>query len=318
MSASVTEVVVTSFAATVDQRFVRTLEDAGAVVTLAPGLGKNSSAEDIIERVRSATAIIAGTEPYPRETLTQLPRLRAIVRAGAGTDGIDTAAAAARGIYVSATPGANAESVADYALALMLASARRIPGNVAAVRGGGWRTPEQGVDLHGKSVGIVGYGAIGRAVARRLTGFECALAAYDPFLPHGPGAHGAELMPLEEVLRRSDFLTIHAPLTPETAGLIGEHELGLLPEGAIVVNAARGGVVDERALRDAVDVGHVSAAATDVFISEPVSADNPLLGHDRLLTTAHVAAFSADGADAMLRRAATDLLPYLSTEGTHA
>ncbi|WP_192497143.1 phosphoglycerate dehydrogenase [Gulosibacter chungangensis] len=302
---------VTSFAATIDERFRVVLEEADAEVILAPGLGKTSSDEEVLAAVSGARAIIAGSEPYRRSTLEQLPELKAIVRAGAGIDGIDVSAATELGIHASSTPGANAESVADYTLALMLAAGRLILPNDRAVRDGQWRTPQQGIDLFRKTVGIVGYGAIGQAVARRLTGFECTLLAYDPVLPEGAAVHGVRVVPLDDLLAESRFLTVHVPLLPETTGLIGESELAQMPRGSVVVNAARGGIIDEAALRAAVESGQLLAAATDVFTSEPVRPSNPLLENDRILTTAHVAAFSADGADAMLRLAASELLPFL-------
>ncbi|SJM59731.1 phosphoglycerate dehydrogenase [Gulosibacter sp. 10] len=307
-------IAVTSFAAAVDTSFADRLRAHGVDVRVVTGLGKTSLEAEVIEAAEGASGIVAGSETYSRGVLERLPNLRAIVRAGAGTDSIDVEAARELGIEVDSTPGVNAESVADYTLAMMLASCRRIRENDRSVREGGWRIPEQGIDLHERTVGLIGFGAIGRAVARRLVGFGCRVAAHDPAWPEGQQPpEGIVLMSFDELLEQAEVLSVHVPLLPATRDLIGAAELERLPRGAVVVNVARGGIVNEPALRVAVDAGHVSVAAVDVFTQEPVAPSNPLVGHPLILTSSHIAAFSEDGSAAMLDTAADRVLATLRT-----
>jgi lactate dehydrogenase-like 2-hydroxyacid dehydrogenase len=222
------------------------------------------------------------TDPVDAELIEAAPNLRAISNYAVGVDNVDVETATARGIPVGNTPGVLTDSTADLALALMLGIARRLVEGEAFVRAGEWVTWEPGLmlgrDLHGATVGIVGYGRIGQAVGRRLQGFGCELLT----TRRGSG------VPLDELLERSDFVTLHCPLTPETRGLIGDEALSRMKPTAYLVNTSRGPVVDTDALARALQEGEIAGAALDVTDPEPLPGDHPLLGAPNLLVVPHV------------------------------
>ena len=248
-------------------------------------------------------AVIAGSERYSRAVLEAARRLQAVVRWGVGFDAIDVAAATAAGVAVLVTPGANAEAVADMALALILACVRRLPELDAAVRRGCWRPAPIGGDLAGATVGIVGLGAVGRAVVTRARGFGCKVVAVEPH-PDDRfcAAHEVELTTLTELLPRVDVLTLHAPLTAATRHLIGAPELAQMRPHAVLVNTSRGALIDQAALLAALRDGTIAAAGLDVFEREPVARDDPLLALRNVILTPHVSSFTGSG---MQRTAAT-------------
>ena len=215
--------------------------------------------------------------------------LLAVARAGAGVDNIDLAAATRRGIVVVNAPYGNTVSVAEHTLAMMLALARRIPQGDSALRGGRWaKSCCRGIQVRGKTLGLVGLGSIGTAVARRAQGLEMKVVGYDPFVtPDRATRAGVEWMTWEDVLRNSDFLSLHLPLNEQTRGLVGRRELALMKESAYLINCARGGLVDEEALASALEAGRLAGAALDVFDEEPPSA-TPLLRSNRIVVTPHV------------------------------
>ncbi|MGY1986235.1 phosphoglycerate dehydrogenase [Blastococcus sp. SYSU DS0669] len=241
--------------------------------------------------VRSATRIDA-------EALAAAPRLQVVARAGIGLDNVDVAAATGRGVLVVNAPTANVVSAAEHAVALLLAAARHIPAADASLRAGRWdRSAFTGVELAGKTVGVVGLGRIGQLVAQRLAAFDVELVAHDPYIQPGRAAQlGVRLVSLEELLRESDVLTIHLPRTPETLGLIGAAELAATKRGVVVVNAARGGLVDEAALADALRTGQVGAAGLDVFAEEPCTG-SPLFDLPNTVVTPHLGASTAEAQD---------------------
>jgi D-3-phosphoglycerate dehydrogenase len=241
--------------------------------------------------VRSATRIDA-------EALAAAPNLKVVARAGVGLDNVDVAAATARGVMVVNAPTSNVVSAAEHAVALLLAAARRIPAADAALRAGRWeRSRFTGVELAGKTVGIVGLGRIGVLVAQRLAAFDVSLIAYDPYIQAGRAAHlGVHLVALDELLRESDLITVHLPKTPETVGLIGAAELATTKPGVILVNAARGGLVDEAALAEALRSGRVGAAGIDVYATEPCT-DSPLFALPTAVVTPHLGASTAEAQD---------------------
>ncbi|HWT09115.1 MAG TPA: hydroxyacid dehydrogenase [Roseomonas sp.] len=241
------------------------------------------------------------------------PGLRMIARHGAGVDGIDLAAAAARGLTVTRAAGANSRSVAEHAMALMLALLKDLPAVADGMRGGLWeKTSRMTRDVAGTSLGIVGYGAIGSKVARLADAFGMTIAAHDPLLPPGPlPGPGERASDLRALLARSQVLSLHCPLDATTRGMIGAAELALLPRGAIVVHTARGGIVDEAALLAALETGHVAWAGVDVFAEEPLDAASPLRGHPRVLPTPHLAANTPRGAVAMSTGAAESIVAVL-------
>jgi phosphoglycerate dehydrogenase-like enzyme len=253
--------------------------------------------EDVLARgLDGAWATIADSEPYTRRVLEATPELRAILRWGTGSDAIDIAAATDAGVAVITTPAVNAEAVADLALALMLACIRRLPEVDRAVRAGEWRIDGPTRDLAGATVGVVGLGAVGRAVTRRVRAFGCRVLALDPNPDREFCAqHEVELAGLDAMLPRVDVLTLHAPLAPATRRLLGARELALLPRHAVLVNAARGELIDQAALADALRNHRIAAAGLDVFEHEPPAPDDPILTAPNTVFSGHVASFTEVG-----------------------
>jgi D-3-phosphoglycerate dehydrogenase / 2-oxoglutarate reductase len=247
--------------------------------------------------VRSATTVDA-------EVLGAAPKLKIVARAGVGLDNVDVDAATERGVLVVNAPTSNIHSAAEHAVALLLAAARQITEADASLRDHEWkRSSFSGTEIFGKTVGIVGLGRIGQLVAQRLAAFGADIVAYDPYVSSARAAQlGIELLTLEDLLGRADFISVHLPKTPETAGLIDKDALAKTKPGVIIVNAARGGLVDEAALAEAVTSGHVRAAGIDVFSSEPCT-DSPLFDLPQVVVTPHLGASTAEAQD----RAGTDV-----------
>ena len=224
--------------------------------------------------VRSATQIDA-------EAIAAGPRLRVVARAGVGLDNIEVPAATARGVMVVNAPTSNIVSAAEQAVALLLAVARHTASASTSLKAGEWkRSKYTGVELQGKTVGVVGLGRIGVLFAQRMAAFGTRLIAYDPYVqPARAAALGVRLVGLEELLRESDFISIHLPKTPETVGLIGAKELQIVKPGVRIINAARGGLIDEQALADALAEGRVAGAGIDVYLKEPCTS-SPLFAFD--------------------------------------
>lgn len=247
--------------------------------------------------VRSATTVDA-------EVLAAAPKLKIVARAGVGLDNVDVDAATARGVLVVNAPTSNIHSAAEHALALLLSAARQIPAADATLRERTWkRSSFSGTEIFGKTVGVVGLGRIGQLVAQRLAAFGAHVTAYDPYVSQARAAQlGIELLPLDDLLGRADFISIHLPKTKETAGLIGKDALTKVKPGVIIVNAARGGLIDEQALADAIKSGHVRGAGLDVFSTEPCT-DSPLFDLPQVVVTPHLGASTAEAQD----RAGTDV-----------
>jgi D-3-phosphoglycerate dehydrogenase len=264
---------------------VRTVDGADRPALLAA----LAEADAVI--VRSVTRIDA-------EALAAAPRLRVVARAGVGLDNVDVPAATARGVLVVNAPTSNIVSAAEQAVALLLAVARHTATASAALRGGAWkRSAFTGVEVHGKTVGVVGLGRIGVLFAQRMAAFGVRLIAYDPYVQPARAAQlGVRLVTLDDLCRESDFISVHLPRTPETLGLIGEKELGLVKPGVRIVNAARGGLVDERALADAIAEGRVAGAGLDVFETEPLTS-SPLFAFDNVVVTPHLGASTVEAQD---------------------
>lgn len=242
------------------------------------------------------------------------PGLRVIARHGAGLDGIDLAAAEARGLTVTRAAGANSRSVAEHTMALMLAMLKDLPEVQAGMRAGKWeKTSRMTRDVDGVSLGIIGHGAIGSKVARLAAAFGMQVSAYDPLLPAGPLPGPAERVEtLDELLTRSEVLSLHCPLDATTRGMIGAAQLALLPKGAILVHTARGGIVDEAALLSALESGQLAWAGVDVFAKEPLEEASPLRNHPRVLPTPHLAANTPRGAVGMSTGAAESIVAVLA------
>lgn len=247
--------------------------------------------------VRSATTVDA-------EVIAAAPKLKIVARAGVGLDNVDVPAATAAGVLVVNAPTSNIHSAAEHALALMLSAARQIPAADATLREHTWkRSSFNGTEIFGKTVGVVGLGRIGQLVAARLAAFGTHVVAYDPYVPPARAAQlGIELLSLEDLLPRADFISVHLPKTPETAGLLGKEALAKTKPGVIIVNAARGGLIDEHALAEAIKSGHVRAAGLDVFSTEPCT-DSPLFELPQVVVTPHLGASTTEAQD----RAGTDV-----------
>jgi D-3-phosphoglycerate dehydrogenase len=268
---------------------VALLERAGCALHYLPPYPSGAAVAELATRVQ-ADAILARQGPITAQAIAASPRLRIIARHGVGVDEVDLAAAADRGVMVTNAPGSNTSAVAEHTLALILGLLKGLKPLGAAIAGGGWRgAGAETRDAAGLRLGLIGCGAIGREVARLAGAFGMKVAGFDPALPESgvPGIARAES--LLSLAAQSDVLSVHCPLTPATRGLIGAAVLAAMPPGGFVVNTARGGIVDEAALADVLDRGHLAGAALDVFAAEPPPPDHPLRGHPRVLVTPHVA-----------------------------
>lgn len=235
--------------------------------------------------IRSATTVT-------KEVVEAAKKLRVIGRAGIGVDNVDVPAATARGIIVMNTPSGNATTTAEHALALMISMARKIPQATALMKQGKWDKKKfMGTELTSKTLGVVGLGNIGKILADRARGLKMAVVAYDPFLTAEVAEKiGVEKVELPELYKRADFISVHTPLTDQTRGLIGKTAFDQMKKGVRIVNAARGGIVDEAALLEALESGKVGGAALDVFVEEPPPANHPLVMHERVICTPHLGA----------------------------
>ncbi|MFN2378415.1 MAG: phosphoglycerate dehydrogenase [Candidatus Binatia bacterium] len=239
--------------------------------------------------IRSGTKVTA-------DLLEAAHNLRIIGRAGIGVDNVDVEAASKRGVIVSNTPGGNNVTTGEHAISMMLACARDIPQANATLRAGEWkRNSFIGVEVTGKTLGVIGLGNIGAIVADRAKGLRMNVVGYDPFVtPEAAGRLGIDLVTLDEMYSRADFLSIHTPLTPETRGLIGAASIAKMKKGVRIVNCARGGIIDEAALLEALNSGQVGGAALDVFAAEPPAKDDPLVLHPKVVATPHLGASTGE------------------------
>ena len=284
------------------------LRGRGLTVRLEPKHGARTAGE-VAELAAGAVAAIVSTDPFDRSVFEAAPDLRVVARVGVGTDSIDLDAATEAGVVVTTTPGANCETAADHALALILAAVRRIVEHDASVRRGEWArggelTPWS---LHRATVGIVGYGEIGRAVARRLDAFGVDLLVSDPALS---AADGLRLVPLPELLARADVVSLHVPLGPGTRNLLSTEMLARLRPEAILVNTSRGAIVDEAALVDALASRRLRAAALDVFADEP-TVPPQLRALPNVVLTPHIGGLSVQSIAAMTEQATESVLAVL-------
>jgi D-3-phosphoglycerate dehydrogenase len=268
------------------------------------------------EAMRAADGMVVRSGTRVTTELLENPgKLRAIVRAGVGVDNIDVAAATRKGIVVMNTPGGNTVSTAEHTITMMMALARHIPTADASMHSGKWeRGKFVGTQLAGKTLGVVGLGRIGREVARRATGLDMKVVGYDPFLSPDKAAQlGIEAVSgLEQLLPRCDIVTVHTPLTDETRDLIGDKQLAMLRKGARILNCARGGIINEEALGEALKSGHIAGAALDVFVQEPPAADHPLLKLPNVVTTPHLGASTSEAQTSVAIEAAQLLVDFLT------
>ena len=257
--------------------------------------------EGLLEAISGYDALVVRSQTkVTAEVLERASDLKVVGRAGIGLDNVDVDAATRRGVLVVNAPQTNIVSAAEHTMALLLAQARNVPQADAALRAGTWaRERFEGVELHGKTLGVIGLGRVGAMVAQRAAGFGMRLVGYDPYVSKDRAKQmGVELMPnLEALLVQADFLTIHLPRTSETIGLIGTRELSLMKEGARIVNTARGGIVDEKALIEGIRSGRIGGAALDVFATEPVPPAHPILQLPHVVVTPHLGASTREAQD---------------------
>jgi D-3-phosphoglycerate dehydrogenase len=255
-------------------------------------LGLEMSDEELAEKIGGYDAILirSATKLTP-ELIEKATNLKVIGRAGTGVDNVDIPAATARGVVVMNTPFGNSITTAEHAIALMFALARQLPEADASTQAGKWEKNRfMGVEVTGKTLGLIGAGNIGSIVASRALGLRMKVVAYDPFLtPERAVEHGIEKVELDELLRRADFITLHTPLTEQTRNILSRVNLAKTKKGVRIVNCARGGLIDEAALKEGLESGHIAGAALDVFETEPAK-DSPLFGTPNFISTPHLGA----------------------------
>ncbi len=283
----------------------------GVQADVKPGLNKAELLAIIGDydglAIRSATKVTA-------EVIRAAKRLKVIGRAGIGVDNVDIPAATAAGIIVMNTPFGNSITTAEHAIALMMALARDIPAANASTHAGKWEKNRfMGVEVTAKTLGVIGCGNIGAIVADRAKGLKMRVLAYDPYLsPERAADLGVEKAELNELLARADFISIHTPLTNETRNIISADAIAKMKKGARLINCARGGLVDEKAVKDAIDSGHLAGAAFDVFVEEPATA-SPLFGNEKFIATPHLGASTTEAQENVALQVAEQISDYLLT-----
>ena len=296
-----------------DPTLKQTLESTVGEVIYNPTT-KPLTSDALRDLLADCDGYIAGLDQIDQEALAAAPKLKVISRYGVGLDKVDLNTAKQMGIVVTNTPGSNAVSVAELTIGLMLSLARQIPAANEATHGGEWLR-FSGVAIEGKTIGLLGLGRIGRKVAQRLQGFDCTIIAHDPVPDHSfCDQHDITLLPLEEVVSRADFLSLHMPLLPATASIVNGPLLSRMKRSAFLINTSRGELIDESALADALRQGKLAGAALDVFSAEPPSPSNPLLASPKVIATPHMAANSDSATDAMGWRSLRDCLAVLAGE----
>lgn len=290
--------------AEVGQPAVEILTNAGCKLITSKS-GSPISAPDLIAQLDGIDAVLCSPEKFTPEVFesTAAKSLKIVSRWGVGYDSVNVPAATAAGVVVAFTPGMLNDAVADYAFALLLGVARRLHDGHLGMKAGAWKV-QWGHDVARKTLGLIGCGRIGQAMAKRASGFDMELLGYD--VAPNPDAQklGVKFVSLDELLERSDFVSLHAALTPQNKGMIGEAQLKKMKKSAYLINTARGAHVDEVALAKALESGWIAGAALDAFTVEPLPKDNPLNNAPNLLLTPHQAAFARDTGEAVSRLAA--------------
>ena len=296
----------------VSESGLQPLREAAFNVEKRTGLPK----EELAKALKDCEGLIVRSETkVTAELLDAAGSLRVIGRAGVGVDNIDVAAATMRGMVVMNAPDGNTITTAEHTIALLISLARSIPQASSSLKAGRWeRKKFIGVELQGKTLGIVGLGRIGRVVASRARAMGMVIVAYDPFIAQEQARDlEIELAPLDDVYSRADFLTVHTPLTAETKGLIDRDVIAKMKPGARIINCARGGLVDEGALYEAITNGSIAGAALDVFSQEPPPADHPLLSLDQVIVTPHLGASTTEAQEGVAFTVAEQMRDYLLT-----
>ncbi|WP_430913320.1 phosphoglycerate dehydrogenase [Methylobacterium sp. sgz302541] len=290
---------------------VQIFRDRGIEVDFRPELGKDKEALASVIGQYDGLAIRSATKATAK-LLAEAGKLKVIGRAGIGVDNVDVPAATAKGVIVMNTPFGNSITTAEHAVALMLALARQIPQADASTQAGKWEKNRfMGVELTDKTLGVIGCGNIGAIVADRAIGLKLKVVAYDPYLtPERAVEIGVEKVELDQLLTRADVITLHVPMTDKTRNILSAENLAKAKPGVRIVNCARGGLVDETALRAALDSGHVAGAAFDVFVTEPAT-ENPLFGHPNVICTPHLGASTNEAQENVALQVAEQMSDYL-------
>lgn len=308
-------VVVTTMAFTNTPDVTGPLTAAGHEVRHSP-TGPGASADRVVETLDGAAGVVAQTEPYTGEVFDRLPSLRIVARSGVGYDAVDVPAATERGVLVTTTQGANDWAVADHAFALMLGLCHHIVASDRVARDGKWARPV-GVDLWQKTLGLVGLGRIGKGMVLRAEGFRMRVLAHEPYPDRDFVAeHGVELVSLDELMRRSDFISLHLPAMPETHHIIDAERLSLMKPTAYLVNTARGPLIDEAALAAALDAGRLAGAGLDVREVEPPT-DTRFSRFENVILTTHIAGVTAEALEAMSSMAIQSVADALAGRQPH-
>ena len=283
--------------------FLATLKRAGFELVF-PAKQVQMVEEDVVGQMRGISATLAGSEPYTRKVFEALPDLKIIARAGVGYDAVDVAAATDHGCVVTIAPGTNQDSVAEHTFLLLLALARNLVTQHYPITEGKWPR-KANVPLRGRVLGLVGLGRIGKSVALRAIAFGMKVTAYEPYPDKAfIEKHGIKLTTLEEVLKNADYVSLHLPATPETRHIINAKSLALMKPTAYIVNTARGAIIDEPALVEALTSNKLAGAGLDVFNDEPPPSNHPLLKLDNVVFTAHTAGVDTQSRDEMALKAA--------------
>jgi len=297
-----------------DPNAARIFEERGCEVHVKPGMTKDELIACIGEydglAIRSATKAT-------KDVLDAATNLKVIGRAGIGVDNVDIPAASAKGIVVMNTPFGNSITTAEHAIALMFALARQLPAADKLTQGGTWpKNDFMGVEVTGKTLGLIGAGNIGSIVASRALGLKMKVVAYDPFLtPERAIEIGVEKVDLDTLLARADFITLHTPLTDETRNILNADRLARTKKGVRIINCARGGLVDEAALKAGLDSGHIGGAALDVFVTEPPAVDHPLFGTPNFISTPHLGASTTEAQVNVALQVAEQMADFLVNGG---
>jgi len=280
-------------------------------------MAKSPSADDILAVARDADAVLVTFARLPGQLLRQLTRCKAIGRFGLGVDNIDLTAAKELGIAVNYVPDYCLREVSDHAMAFLLALARKVTFANKLVQSGRWDVAPLAPmrRLEGQVLGLVGFGNIPRALAPKAKSFGLQVLTYDPYVDQDAlTAMGVESVSFDDLLARSDFISVHAPLQPATRGLMNAKAFAKMKKGAFLINTARGPLVDEAALIAALDSGHLGGAALDVVATEPLARDSPLIGRDNVILTPHTAYYSVEALEELQTKCASDLARVLSGE----
>jgi D-3-phosphoglycerate dehydrogenase len=290
---------------------VEALEKSGFIVVVKSKMPK----EELFKEIKDADGLIvrSGTK-VTAELIAAAEKLKVVGRAGSGLDNVDTPAATRRGIVVMNTPGGNTVTTAEHTMSMICAMSRRIPQATASVKAGKWEKDKfMGIELYNKVLGIVGVGQIGSHLTKLAQGIGMSVIAYDPYLASERAERmGVTMVELSELFRRADIISVHTPLTPETKGIINAEVISTMKPGVMIVNCARGGIINEGDLFEALKTKRVAAAAFDVFEEEPVKPDNPLLTLDNFICTPHIGAQTTEAQENVAVGIAEQIVDYFT------